>query len=394
MRIDRLIVKRTKPSETIIRNVKFNTHGLSLIVDNTLNTSSDSGNNVGKTTVIKIIDLCLGAQSVRDLYFDSDTRSENKDIKDFLSKGKVQAELILIDDDDNQVSIRRDLFLNGRKAINNIELSKDEFWLELKKLLFNFKEDNPTFRQLISKFVRVSSVSAESMIKFLPGMTTYDIYDAIYSFLFQLLRNDLVSRRKSLSTKLSECQKVITILEKNESIKSLGVLRQKKEIIESDLTDLEKKRKNLSYIEEYREELEEKRKLTSRISELEEMVQFLDFEIATIDDSVKKLANEKSQIDTSVINSIYEEARLYLPNLSKKFEDVIAFHNAMIQNRMDFIAQSRSAKQDKLDKTSAELDELLETKKLMTIEMLDEGLLDDLNHLNKKLKCYQNKKER
>lgn len=110
MRIEKLIVKKTKPSESVIREVKFNLKGLSLIVDNTTDVSSESGNNVGKTTVIKIIDLCLGAKSVRELYYDTDTRSENEEIKEFLSKNKVQAELILIDDEDKRTSIRRDLF--------------------------------------------------------------------------------------------------------------------------------------------------------------------------------------------------------------------------------------------------------------------------------------------
>lgn len=60
MLIERLIVRKTAPSEVVIRNIKFNLKGLSLIVDNTSNEANESGNSVGKTTAIKIIDLCLG----------------------------------------------------------------------------------------------------------------------------------------------------------------------------------------------------------------------------------------------------------------------------------------------------------------------------------------------
>ena len=74
MLIEKLIVRKMAPSEEIIRNIKFNLKGLSLIVDNTSDESSESGNSVGKTTAIKIIDLCLGAKSVKELYYDSDTR--------------------------------------------------------------------------------------------------------------------------------------------------------------------------------------------------------------------------------------------------------------------------------------------------------------------------------
>lgn len=83
MRIKKLIVRKTKPSEEIIREISFNAKGLSLIVDSTPEDMVESGNSVGKSTAIKIIDLCLGAKSTRELYYDPDTRSENIEVKDF-----------------------------------------------------------------------------------------------------------------------------------------------------------------------------------------------------------------------------------------------------------------------------------------------------------------------
>ena len=59
MKIKKLIVRKTKPSEEIIREIPFNEKGLSLIIDNTPKDIRESGNSVGKSTAIKIIDLCL-----------------------------------------------------------------------------------------------------------------------------------------------------------------------------------------------------------------------------------------------------------------------------------------------------------------------------------------------
>ncbi|WP_243285726.1 hypothetical protein [Enterocloster clostridioformis] len=117
MKIKKLIVRKTQPSEEIIRDITFNLKGLNLIVDNTPEDLIESGNSVGKSTTIKIIDLCLGAKSIRELYYDSDTRSENKDVKDFLSEYKVQAELILVDKKEKIYSIKRDLYPRGNKYI-------------------------------------------------------------------------------------------------------------------------------------------------------------------------------------------------------------------------------------------------------------------------------------
>ena len=69
MKIKKLIVRKTKPSEEVIREIQFNEKGLNLIIDDTPESLRESGNSVGKSTAIKIIDLCLGARSVRELAF-------------------------------------------------------------------------------------------------------------------------------------------------------------------------------------------------------------------------------------------------------------------------------------------------------------------------------------
>ncbi len=385
MRIVKLIVKKTKPVDEIIREITFNPKGLSLIVDNTTNVSDQTGNNVGKTTVIKIIDLCLGAKSVRELYYDSDTKSENREIKNFLTKNKVQAMLILADQSKNITIIQRDLFLNGGKFIDGVPYNKDEFWAELKKIIFDSNDKYPTFRQLITKFVRVSGASEESMIKYLPGVNSNDTYDAIYSYLFKILNNELVSRKNDLCAQLSECQKAINLLEKNKNISSASILKQKKELIDKELQDYTTKRSNLSYMETYKEELEKKRKLTSLINDFEERMQLLDFEINVIKDSISKLDSEKSNINLSVLKNIYSEASIFIPDLHNSFEKVVNFHNEMIQNRIDFITEQLNDKQDQFNAFQDKLDMLLEEKNKITIDILDEGLLNELNVINKKI---------
>lgn len=115
MIIKKLIVRETFPKENIIRSIDFNKQGLSLIVDNTVSVNGQSGNGVGKSTVIQIIDLCLGGRTTKSLYYDSDTKSENYEIKQYIEENKVQAEIIFEDTDLNEVIIKRDLFTKGKK---------------------------------------------------------------------------------------------------------------------------------------------------------------------------------------------------------------------------------------------------------------------------------------
>lgn len=390
MIIKKLIVRKTKPSEEIIREIVFNKKGLNLIVDNTPENAIESGNSVGKSTAIKIIDLCLGAKSVRELYYDADTRSENKTVKDFLSKYKVQAELCLEDGNNKEYTIKRDLFSNGKKYIFDKIYTEQDFWEELKKIIFHLNEPRPTFRQLIPKFVRLATTSEDGMIKFLPAMTTIDTYDTIYCFLFQIYSDSLLSKKGELTEKISECQKAIQTLEK--SITSLGLLKQSLEIINADLEDLNVKRNKLSYMDVYRDELDTKRKLTLRINDLQEKMELLEFEIDITEKSISNLSKEKKDIDFNTLQALYMEAKSYLPELQKKFEDLVDFHNCMIQNRIDFIQEQLSTKQELFTQYSRQLQEILLEKEKITVEALDEGLLDELNMLNRKIEELSLKK--
>lgn len=385
MKIKKLIVRKTRPSEEIIREITFNEKGLSLIVDDTTKDMWESGNSVGKSTAIKIIDLCLGAKSTKVLYYDSDTRSENAEIKTFLIKNKVQAELILVGVDNKEYIIKRDLFPRGKKYIFDEAYNENEFWYELKRIVFDLKEDKPSFRQIIPKFVRLDNTAEESIIKFLPIMTTNDTYDLIYCFLFQIYSEILLNKRSEINDRIAECQKTIQVLEKSKSIISLSVLKQSLEIINADLAGLNEKRNKLSYMDAYRDELDSKRKLTVRINELHKNMQFLEFEIENIENSLARLSRDKKQIDFSVLKFIYEEAKSYIPNLQKSFEEMVNFHNAMIQNRIDFIGSQLTAKKKLLTRYSEQLNDILAEKERVTIEALDEGLLDELNMLNKEI---------
>ncbi len=65
----------------VIREIEFH-KGLNLIVDESEN--QITGNSVGKTTVLKLVDFCLGADK-KNIYVDPETkRDEYKLVKNFL----------------------------------------------------------------------------------------------------------------------------------------------------------------------------------------------------------------------------------------------------------------------------------------------------------------------
>lgn len=69
----------------IIRDITFH-KGINLILDNTKSDDKrESGNNVGKSTVIKLIDFCFGSKS-ESIYVDPEFKKPNIQVENFLKK--------------------------------------------------------------------------------------------------------------------------------------------------------------------------------------------------------------------------------------------------------------------------------------------------------------------
>ena len=152
-----------------------------------------------------------------------------------------------------------------------------------------------------------------------------------------------------------------------------------------ELNKLFEERKKLDYIKTYKSELDKKRNLTNEISDCEQELQLIDFDIELLTESIQKLKKEYSNIDTNQIREIYEQANLYIEKIEKKFEDVVKFHNTMIENRISFLNKQLSEKQKKKIDIILKRDKLIDEKKNITIDLLDDGLLSDLNVLNTKI---------
>ncbi len=125
-----------------IRTIEFR-KGLNLIIDETTEKDKKTtGNNVGKTTVLRLVDFCFGSDG-KNIYQDSEFKEqENSVIKDFLIDTEVIITLRIDNDLDfpsETITIRKN-FLKYSKKLQELdgENIKDnkEFDLALKKLIF------------------------------------------------------------------------------------------------------------------------------------------------------------------------------------------------------------------------------------------------------------------
>lgn len=145
----------------LIRRIDFRL-GMNLIVDDTEGKTSDSGNNVGKTTLLNLIDYCLGGKA--ESTYKSTDKAVNYDVKAFLKESNVEVELCLVDSllhkKSRKVIIRRN-FLTYSKAIrliNGRKVADKDFDYELAKAILDIEPSVPSYRQIISHSLRIDDL--------------------------------------------------------------------------------------------------------------------------------------------------------------------------------------------------------------------------------------------
>lgn len=173
---------------TLIREIKFH-KGLNLIVDETKTDNiKESGNNVGKTTVLRLVDYCLGSKGT-NIYKDPEFKSKsNTLIEKFLKDNNIIITMILTDDlnsiDSSEIEIRRNFLSYSQKIqeVNGEQLSNDEFPEKLKKLIFNSVFKKPTLRQIVSRNIRDEKNKLTNTLKVLHPTTKNLEYEAVYLY--------------------------------------------------------------------------------------------------------------------------------------------------------------------------------------------------------------------
>jgi uncharacterized protein YydD (DUF2326 family) len=94
--------------------------GVNLIVDGSVNTVTESGNSVGKTTVLRAIDFCLGAR-IKYFYEDREFGTDNASVRQFFEDNTVIFKLEIDRPKGSSVVLIREATMEGG----------DKFFLDL-----------------------------------------------------------------------------------------------------------------------------------------------------------------------------------------------------------------------------------------------------------------------
>lgn len=352
----------------VIREIEFHS-GLNLIVDES--DAQITGNSVGKTTVLKLIDFCLGANP-KNIYIDPETkRQEYKLVKDFLINQKVLITLVLTQDLNNpkaeEIVIERN-FLSRKsiiRKINDEPYTEDEFEIQLGKLIFpNHLSEKPTFRQIISHNIRHKDQSINNTLKTLDGFTTDAEYETIYLFLFGCDFTKGNSKQEILA-KLKQEDTYKGRLEKNQTKTAYETTLA---LINNDIEELNKMKSTFNLNENFEADLDKLNHLKYEINKVSSTIGRLNIRKNLIKETEQELNDSVSKIDIKQLELIYQQATSQITGIQKTFDDLVNYHNQMIVEKTKFITKELPSLENSIAEKNESLKKLLsEEKKLASV---------------------------
>lgn len=338
------MIKSIKSTSEKFKHVSFEKGFNVVLADRTIkSTNRDSRNGTGKSTLIEIIHFCLGA----DLDKKSFLASHCKDHA-FIMEIEIDGyDFTIIRSVDNPSVIK----VSGsfeKWSINPIYdenykafIISDQDWKKiLGASLFNLETSNaakyePTFRSLISYFVRRGLSSFGDPFKFFPGQKSWSVQthnnlllglDVNFAISFQKIKDEQDS--------IKNLKKVIKDPSLKDILGSIGELQAERVRLSEELTDLGSQIKSFKVHPQYKNIQEEADQLTEKIHTGLNQINLNQRILTEYEDSL--VMEEDLSIDK--LREVYAEAGFaFGDTILNRLADVQRFHKSIIKNRKEYL---------------------------------------------------------
>jgi uncharacterized protein YydD (DUF2326 family) len=361
----------------VIREIEFH-KGLNLIIDESEH--HITGNSVGKTTVLKLVDFCLGANP-KHIYVDHETKKqEYKLVKEYLIENKILITLVLTVDTEKgteDIIIQRNFLARKEniRTINGDSFTEDEFDLRLSNLLFQeHLASKPTFRQIISHNIRYKDESINNTLKTLDSYTSDAEYETLYLFLFGCEFTKGNSKQEIL-TKIKQEDTYKNRLEKSQTKTAYETALA---LIDNDIEELNKKKSSFNLNENFEKDLDKLNEIKYSVNKLSSTIGKLNIRKDLIRETEEELKSSRSYIDLRQLEIIYEQATNKITTIQKSFSDLVAFHNTMIEEKVKFITKELPALEKSILENNYSLKSLLAEEKKIAAAISQSDSFEEL----------------
>jgi uncharacterized protein YydD (DUF2326 family) len=366
----------------VIRDIQFH-RGLNLIVDETPIGKTLTGNNVGKTTVLRLIDFCLGKDG-SVIYRDPENKKEVYQlVKDYLIEKKIIITLTLVDDLDNphrMVEVSRN-FLKRSEAIcevNGENVNQTDFEAYLGNIIFpTIQVSKPTFRQIIAHNIRYEEIRLNNTLEILNAFTKLEEYETLYLFLFGC-DYDEGNRREELLANIKSESNFKKRLEKNGTKNSYKVALQD---IDRKIAKLESQKSSLNINPQIDKDLKELTEIKERLNKVASDITSLRIRRDVIAESIEDFNQQRFDADLTQLKFIYQQASALIPNLQHTFEEMVEYHNKMLANRIRFIEEEIPSLESHLTTLQRDFSKLRNKEKELSERITSSNTFEELEKI-------------
>lgn len=365
----------------IIRDIVFK-QGINLIVDETeTEDKRESGNNVGKTTVLRLIDFCLDG-SGSNIYQDPEfKKSGNTDVEIFLKNENIVITLIIVERLTNssaqEIVIRRNFKAYSEKIqeINGVQYGNKEFGQKLKELIFHSTSEKPTIRQIIAKNIRDEKNRLVNTVKVLHQTTTSQEYEAVFLFWLGVDIDDSHRKQSLLASRKIEAR----LQQRLKRDGNPSQILQSLIVVNRTIDELKAQKDKLNVSLDFDENVTALNKIKYELNQLLTVVNRMEYRRRLISESQKGLQREFSETDVEQIRAVYSEAKLLIPNLQKTFEETLAFHNSMVKQKLDFITKELPSLEMEISENRSKINVFLQQEKAVAAKLNSSNSMDKLS---------------
>ncbi|MFN8313954.1 MAG: DUF2326 domain-containing protein [Cyclobacteriaceae bacterium] len=371
---------------TLIREVNFH-KGINFIVDETpseISTPQATGNNVGKSTVLRLVDYCFGADG-KSIYQDTEfNKQPNTTVEKFLKENEIVISLTLIRDIENEnserVVIKRN-FLSRKNKLQQINgeniIDPKSFDLKLKETIFHSKVDKPTFRQIISKNIRDEKNKMTNIVKVLNSFATYEVYEALYLFWLGISTDSLEGKQRLSDEKKKEENFQKRLRREGE----LSLIDQQISFLNDKIEELDIRKNSFNLNPNYSLDIDRLNQIKYSLNKTSTELSRLEVRRDLIIESKSSLEQEYTKIDTGQILSLYQRAQSLIPNIQVSFEDTVKFHNELISEKLEYITKELPELDRLIVKSKSEISSLRTQEDRLTDILHKTGVTEDLERI-------------
>lgn len=349
--IKKIIIKNMK-TDNEIRNVSFKM-GMNCIVDNS---KSAKHNKVGKTTFLKLIDIVLGQQDRKSIYFDKTTNSDEDNLKEFIKNNDVCVELYLSNRELKETKhiLKVELFPKGKRYIDGEELTLKDYKKKLNYIFFGNVENTPTFRLLLNSFIRVP-LDEDSFLSTAIG--TNRLQDRLVKdYLFNISDVETDSKIVNFQKNKTDVKKYKRMYLKMNDISSKENLENEINNKRHDYYLLDNRLSNIVDASKFKRDLKQEVTMRNKYKKISREIDDIDYRTHLNNITIEKLIESDNKIKSiDNIGELFNEVKEAMPSIDRKFNDLIQFNEMLIENKLGFLESQNKRMKDCKDYLKHEL---------------------------------------